>query len=67
MSKDNIIVFTERTENNKSINAEWNKKTLLNKLQLAQVGFLKTDFILLEIKISTRDLNSILDKTFWTI
>lgn len=67
MSKDNIIVFTERTENNKSINTEWNKKTLLNKLQLAQVGFLKTDFILLEIKISTRDLNSILDKTFWTI
>jgi len=60
MSKDNIIVFTERTENNKSINAEWNKKTLLNKLQLAPISYyLKSKY--------QQDLNSILDKTFWTI
>lgn len=63
MSKDNIV-FTERTANNKSTNQSTVKqKTLLNKLQLAQVGFLRTDFILLEIEISTRDFNSILDKT----
>lgn len=68
MSKDNIIVFTERTANNKSTNQSTVKqKPLLNKLQLAQVGFLRTDFILLEIEISTRDFNSILDKTLWTI